>query len=288
MKHAPYPVDSITELHQLFFLPPPENPLITVIDLKGTPDLAHVESKRLVVNCYAIWFKEDVSGVVRYGQRAFDFRNGTLTFQGPGQVVSMHDHSFSAGWGVAFHPDLLLSYPLAAIIKKYEFFSYEVYQGLHLSEQEDKVIRNLVADIALECHTTGPVLIALLELLLARLHRIYLRQANPVETAEKDLLKAVEAVLDQNTSQLLTVKYIAEQLRISPHYLSDRLKELTGESAQKHIHTRMVEKAKHLLSGTTLSVSEIAFRLGFEHMQSFSKIFKRKTGQTPSEFRNSI
>jgi AraC-like DNA-binding protein len=284
MKHAPHPVDTITELHNLFFLPPPENPLITVINLKGTPDLRHVESRKLVVCMYAIWFMEDVTGVVRYGQRAFDFRTGTLTFHGPGQVVSMHNHSFSAGWGVVFHPDLLLSYPM----KKYAFFSYEVYQGLHLSEKEDQVIRALVADIAEECHTTSPVLMALLELLLARLHRIYLRQFNPGETDEKDILKAVEAILDNNHQQLLTVKYIADQLRISPHYLSDKLKEMTGESAQKHIHTRMVEKAKHLLTGTTLSISEIAFRLGFEHMQSFSKIFKRKTGMTPRAFRNDI
>lgn len=294
MDHKPYPVDSISELHKLFFLPPPENPLITVIDLKGNLSLDHVESKRLLVNFYSIWFKENVSGTVRYGQRAFDFQTGTLTFQGPGQVVSNHNHYFSAGWGVAFHSDLLLSHPLRDTIKAYHFFSYNVYQGLHLNEDEDRKIKALVADIAVECESqdplSRPVLMAQLELLLARLNRIYLQQLNPARRDSSDLLRQVENILDQhtNTKQLLTVQLLAAQLRLSPHYLSDKLKALTGMSARQHIQSRMIEKAKHLLSTTTHSISEVAFQMGFEHMQSFCKIFKNKTGQSPSEFREKL
>ncbi|WP_158569054.1 helix-turn-helix domain-containing protein [Chitinophaga silvisoli] len=295
MDQQPYNVDSISELHKLFFLPPPKNPLITVIDLKGNLSQDHIEAKRLLINFYSIWFKEDVSGVVRYGQRAFDFQTGTLTFQGPGQVISMHKHYFSAGWGVAFHSDLLLSHTtLRDTIKAYNFFSYDVYQGLHLSEEEDKKIRALVADIAIECESNDPlsrtVLIAQLELLLARLYRVYKQQMNPARRDPTDLLRQVENILDQqaHAKQLLTVQLLAAQLRLSPHYLSDKLKELTGMNARQHIQARMIEKAKHLLGTTTYSVSEVAFQLGFEHMQSFCKVFKNKTGQSPSEFRENL
>jgi len=300
MKNLPYNARSIADLHRLFFLPLPQHPLITVFDLDDKTCQQPACSNSMVFDFYSIWCKHDASGVLGYGQRAFDFSTGALTFQGPGQVISVHGHDFSAGWCLAFHPDLFREFPLVQTIKDFKFFSYEVYQGLNLTLTQEEMVTQSVMNIGKECEAADerfstPILVAQLELLLRQLNRLYHSQFLPNGRTASDFLSDVENELqsyfnpgDKSMRPLLTVNYLADRLHLTPHHLSDKLKDLTGSSALQHIHYRMVEKAKDLISTTSLSMSEIAYILGFEYPQSFSKVFKSKTGLTPTSFKKSL
>jgi len=195
------------------------------------------------------------------------------------------------------HPDFLLRYPLAAKIKKFQFFSYAVNEALHLSEKEKDIILNLFRNIEAELNgrideLTQDVVMAQLELLFNYAQRFYKRQFITRKEISHSLLQQFEDTLnsyfddDQPLYQgIPTVQNLADRLSISPGYLSDLLRTLTGKNAQHHIHEKLIEKAKERLSTTRLSVSEIAYELGFEYPQSFSKLFKTKTKQSPLEFR---
>ncbi|MBF6652943.1 AraC family transcriptional regulator [Flavobacterium columnare] len=298
-KSLPYTVNNIVELHELFFLPPPKHPLITVIDLSGKLCLAHASSHKLVFNFYSVWIKKNPSGKLGYGQQFFDFDNGSLTFQSPKQVVSIYDHQFTGGWALAFHPDFIQNYPLAKNINKFDFFSYSVNQALHISDDEENKIVSLMKSISEEYEIGDPfsqdIIVTHIETLLNYANRFYNRQALELKKKGNDLLSKLEKVLsdyfERNYTQqqgLPTVQYLANELNLSPHYLGDTLKSLTGQTAQQHIHNRMIEKAKEKLSTTNSSVSEIAYELGFEHPQSFSKLFRTKTNLSPMEFRQSF
>jgi len=300
MTNAPYTAKSIADLHRLFFLPRPQHPLITVFDLENRQCVAHASSDSLVFDFYSIWYKKNAGGVLGYGQRAFDFSTGSLTFQAPGQVITVQDHYFSAGWALAFHPDLFRQYPLIRAIRDFEFFSYDVYQGLSLLPEQEESINLLVGEINKETRSGDArfgesILVAQLELLLRQINRFYHYQFSPQSKAGSDFLTVVETNLQNyfNNSAgglkpVLTVKYLSEQMHLTPHHLSEKLKELTGSSALQHIHYIMVEKAKELISVSGLSISEVAYQLGFEHPQSFSKVFKNKTGFTPTAFKKSL
>lgn len=300
MKNVPYLLKTIPDLHKLFFLPKSEHPLITVFDLENRQCVAHASSDSLVFDFYSIWFKRNTGGTLGYGQNAFDFSTGSLTFQAPGQVITVQDHYFSAGWALAFHPDLFRSYPLVHNITEFEFFSYDVYQGLSLQPQQEESINMLVREISKEARSGDkrfgePILVAQLELLLRQINRYYHQQFSPVNKAASDFLTGFENKLqdyfnynENEVKPILTVKYLADLMHLSPHHLSEKIKELTGQSALQHIHYRMVEKAKGLISVSGLSISEVAYSLGFEHPQSFSKVFKNKTGFTPTAFKQSL
>jgi AraC family transcriptional activator of pobA len=204
------------------------------------------------------------------------------------------------GWMLLIHPDFLWNTPLAKTIKQYEYFDYSANEALFLSEKEEIIISGIMQNIQQEYHSnidkfSDSVIIAQLELLFTYSERFYQRQFITRKISNHKILNRVEEILagyfNSTTLEkngLPTVQYIAGALNISPNYLSGLLKTLTGQSTQQHIHEKLIEKAKEKLSTTDLSVSEIAYELGFEHPQSFSKLFKIKTSFSPLEFRQSF
>lgn len=294
---------TISEFHRFRNLPKPEHPLISVINLETVKRLPAGETS-LVFDFYWIALKRNFNGKVRYGQQEYDFDEGVMFFISPGQILRIEvekdvllQHS---GWMLLVHPDLLWNTPLAKNIKQYGFFDYSVSEALHLSDKEETTITGIMQNIEQEYRSdidafSQNVLVAQIELLLNYSDRFYNRQFITRKKASSDLLIKLEDLLNdyfdrQNDSQtgLPTVKYVAEKLNISPNYLSDMLRTLTGQNAQQHIHEKLIERAKEALTTTSLSVGEIAYRLGFEHPQSFNKLFKNKTKVSPLEFRNSF
>jgi AraC family transcriptional activator of pobA len=223
----------------------------------------------------------------------------------PGQVFGIEADKGGGvhrpeGWMILIHPDFLWNTPLAKVIKQYEYFNYAVYEALYLSDKEESILTSIANNIEQEYHSnidrfSQNVIIAQLELMLTYSERYYQRQFITRKIANHEILTKLEDLLNTYFSSgalaqkgLPSVILIAESLHISPGYLSGLLKSLTGQNTQQHLHNKLIELAKEKLSTTNLSVSEIAYELGFEHLQSFSKIFKNKTGQSPKEFRGSI
>ena len=297
-KPAHIVLNSLSALHDLLGLPKPEHPLISVMYSKSM-QYQHPEADNVVINFYAICIKEGFKGKVKYGQRDYDFSEGVMAFQGPGQVSGVElagEQEFTAQW-VLFHPDLLHGYPLAKTIKDYGFFSYAVNEALHLSEKEKATIASILVNIEQEYHAnidhfSQDVMVANLDLLLSYCNRFYNRQFITRKKVHHDLLSKLEGLLSDyfnsgkvQQSGIPSVQYISAQLNVSPNYLSDMLRTLTGQGAQQHIHNKVIEKAKEFLTTSQLSVGEIAYELGFEHPQSFNKLFKTRTGTTPLAFR---
>lgn len=297
-ENVPYKFSSLSEVHRLLGLPKPVHPLISLI---SNPDNT-VEIDRLpkphVSAFYKIAFKANLKGKLRYGQHYYDFEEGGLLFVSPNQLVSADENNGDhAGYTLLIHPDFLLGYPLAKKIRQYGFFSYSANEALHLSESERETVIAVFRIIEEELRGriddfSQDVFISQIELLLNYGNRFYKRQFITRKAAGNNLLQKLEEVLDAyfNNEQapnqgVPTVQFLADALHLSPSYLSDMLRSLTGQNAQQHIHTVLIEKAKEKLSTTTLSVSEISYQLGFEHSQSFSKLFKSKVNQSPLEFR---
>lgn len=254
----------------------------------------------LVMDFYKIAYKNNVCGKAKYGQGYYDFGEGGLVFTAPGQVFESPHSAATPGYILLVHPDLLLSYPLAKKIKQYHFFSYAANEALHVSDQERKTIMRVFESIDEELNGriddfSQDVIVSQTDLLLNYISRYYKRQFITRKAQNHGLLQKMEELLDTyfDGDQLLqqgipSVQYLASQLNLSPSYLSDMLRSLTGQNAQHLIHVRLIEKAKQLLSTSVLSVSETAYQLGFEHPQSFSRLFKAKTKQSPLEFRASF
>lgn len=300
--HSPYSINSISELHRLLQLPKPKHPLVSVINLNEIKCHFDESIKSFVYNFYSICTKKDFKGKLKYGQNYYDFDEGIMTFFSPGQVIStvVDDDIALSGIWLVVHPDFIQNYALAKSIKDYGFFSYAVNEALHLSDKEEAMITDIMQNIDAEyCSVidvfSQDVILSHIELLLNYSNRFYNRQFITRKNASNDLLSNLEKLLldyfNGNKVQELglpTVLYISEQLNVSPNYLSDMLRSLTGQSTQQHIHDKLIEKAKEILTTTSLSVSEIAYQLGFEYPQSFSKLFKSKTNVSPLEFRSSF
>jgi AraC family transcriptional activator of pobA len=254
----------------------------------------------VVFNFYSVWLEKDVTEKIRYGQNYFDFDEGTMIFIAPGQVLSAANHKISSGIGLIFHSDFIRNYPLAKTINNYGYFSYAVNEALHLSEKEEDIINSIMQNISNEYRTnidkySQDLIVSHIEVLLNYANRFYGRQFITRKAANHDLLTRMEQLLnlyfDKKESLnkgLPTVDYLASELNLSPRYLSDMLRSLTGQNGQQHIHEKLVEKAKEYLTTTNLSIAEIAYQLGFEHSQSFNKLFKKRTALTPLEFRHSF
>lgn len=296
--NAPYIVNSISELHRLLSLPRPEHPLVSVINVK---EMRPSGKSSLVLNFYSVWLENNVETKIRYGQSYLDFNEGSMVFLSPGQVIGTGNHKKTEyGWGLVFHPDFIKHYPLAKAIKGYGYFSYAVNEALHLSEKEETMINTIMENIRHEYrsiidHYSQNVLISHIELLLNYCDRFYNRQFITRKSLNSDLLTRLETLLTDyfNSDQLVekglpTVHDISAQLNLSPNYLSDMLRSLTGQNTQQHIHNALIEKAKEKLSTTNLSIGEIAYELGFEYPQSFTKLFKTKTNTSPLEYRRSM
>ncbi|UAY50971.1 helix-turn-helix domain-containing protein [Ferruginibacter albus] len=297
---TPTKIKTISEFHRLSGLPQPEHPLISIVDYS----LIKPESKSVLFDFYSISIKRGVHGKMFYGQQQYDFDNGILFFLAPNQVlrveVDEHAPSNRSGWILLIHPDFFWNTPLAKTIRQYEYFDYSIHEALFLSEKEEATINNIIQNIQQEYHSnidkfSQNIIISQIETLLNYSERFYQRQFITRKISNHQVLDRLEELLadyftnDELLSKgLPTVQYIADTLNISSGYLSSLLKVLTGQSTQQHIHNKLIEKAKEKLSTTTLSVSEIAYELGFEHSQSFSKLFKSKTNLSPLEFRQSF
>ena len=300
--NQPYNVFSISELHRLLGLPKPQHPLISVINLKDVGYCIDENTRSIVYQFYSVCIKKDFKGKLKYGQNYYDFDEGVMTFFSPGQVISVEaaDNIAVNGCWLVVHPDFIKSYPVYKTIKNYGFFSYAVNEALHLSEKEEAMIETLFANIEQEYnsaidHFSQDVIVSHIELLLTYSNRFYNRQFITRKQANNSLLIKFEEVMNEFFTEtnlvekgLPTVENMAKQMNVSSHYLSDMLRSITGQSTQQHIHNKLIEKAKERLSTTSLSVSEIAYTLGFEHPQSFSKLFKNKTAISPLQFRHSF
>lgn len=293
--------NSITELHRFLELPKPQHPLISLVDYKDIQINTDEVARALIMNFYKISFKNNFKGKVRYGQNYYDFDEGGLCFTSPNQLISeaKPERNYS-GFTLLIHADFIRNYPLGKTIKDYGFFSYSATEALHLSEGEkDRIVaifKHIQQELAAPIDNFSQnVLIAHLELLLSYSDRFYNRQFITRKTAHSDLLDQFEELLQAHfngekalLTGLPTVQAISDQLNVSPRYLSDMLRSLTGQNTQQHIHARLIEKAKEVLSTSNLSVAQIAYQLGFEHPQSFNKLFKQKTAVSPIEFRQSF
>nr|WP_199003480.1 response regulator transcription factor [Flavobacterium sp. ASV13] len=300
--HQPHKIKTISEFHQFRDLPKPEHPLVSVYNFEDLKYLNAEEPKSLMLDFYTIALKRSPNAKMRYGQQEYDFNEGVLLFISPGQVFSIESNAElqHTGWSLLVHPDFLWNTPLAKKIKQYEYFGYSVYEALHLSDKEEKMIIGIMKNIQQEYQSnidkfSQDVIIAQIELLLTYAERFYNRQFITRKISNHQILARLENLLEDYFSSdslaqsgLPTVHFIAESLNVTPNYLSSLLKSLTGQSTQQHIHDKLIEKAKEKLSTTNLSISEIAFELGFEHQQSFSKLFKTKTNVSPLEFRQSF
>ncbi|MEY4203837.1 MAG: hypothetical protein RL013_1540 [Bacteroidota bacterium] len=291
---------NISDLSALFQQEKPRHPLITVIDFTVT-DEKQLAGSSISAGFYSVMFKNYCSNRVKYGREYYDFQEGSLLCVAPGQVITLDnefDHQVKKeGWGVFFHPDLLRGSSLQQINRQYRFFSYATNEALHLSDKEKSNLRDCVARLRSEIaentdNHSQTLIVSNLELLLNYCRRYYDRQFITRKSANSSLLAQFEGELDawfrsgeKSGGGLPSVKLLAEKLHVSPNYLGDLLKKETGMNTQDHIHAYLIEEAKNLLVGTDLSVRAMAYTLGFEYPQYFSRLFKSKTGMTPSEFR---
>ncbi|MBC6112852.1 helix-turn-helix domain-containing protein [Pedobacter fastidiosus] len=298
----PHRLKTISEFHQFRFLPKPEHPLISVINFENVTRLRQEEPRSIMNDFYAISLKRSFNAKMKYGQQSYDFDEGVMLFIAPGQVFSIEaDGEIKhTGWSLLIHPDFLWNTPLAKKIKQYEYFSYAVHEALFLSDKEEKAIEQIMFNIEQEYQSkidkfSQDVIIAQLELLFTYAERFYNRQFLTRKITNHTILNRLEEILNDYFNRdvlgnggLPTVQFVSDALNVSPNYLSGILKTLTGQSTQQHIHDKLIEKAKERLSTTDLTISEIAFELGFEHSQSFSKLFKSKTNQSPMAFRQAF
>jgi AraC-like DNA-binding protein len=292
-------INTIKALHSFMSLPSPSNPMITIIDHSSTISNKQPKNEKLLLDFYNISIKRSFKGKLKYGKNHYDFDEGTMSFIAPNQIISVdsEEDRNNDGWSLLFHPDLIRQYPLDKAIKNYGFFSYTVNEALHLSDEEENTIEVIVQNIQKEINSrldnfSQAVIVANLELLLSYCNRFYSRQFITRKMATNDLLTNFENILDKHFTNdsslpLPTVEKLANELNVSPSYLSDMLRNITGQNTQQHIHNKLIEKAKEILTTTNLTVSEIAYLLGFEYPQSFSKLFKSKTNLTPISYRHS-
>ncbi len=300
-ENLPRKFESLSDFHRVFGLQKPLHPMISFIDIKNVKIMSDELFNSFMLDFYKISYKTNLCGKAKYGQNYYDFGEGGLVFTAPNQIFETPaDDNGSSGYMLLIHPDFFLSYPLAKKIKEYGFFSYAANEALHLSDKEKTTILSIFRIIEDELNNriddfSQDVIISQVELVLNYSNRFYKRQFITRKAVNSNLLQKLEGLLDDyfNNEKSLaqgipTVQYLSEHLNISASYLSDMLRSFTGQNAQQHIHNKLVEKAKEKLSTSTLSVSEIAYQLGFEHPQSFSRLFKTKTNLSPLEFRQTF
>jgi AraC-like DNA-binding protein len=276
------------------------HPLVAIVDFSKVDE--HIEDgTRISADFYSIMFKNYCINKLRYGRQSYDFQEGSLICIAPKQVLTMDNEIEKRpdmmGWGLFFHPDLLRGTSLGNKIHEYTFFNYETSEALHLSDKEKNILFDCIQKIEIELHEnidyhSQNLIVSNIELLLNYCMRYYGRQFLTRKVSNNDTITNVEQLIksyftsnDLKETGLPTVKYLADGVNLSPSYLSDLLKKETGMTAQDHIHYHLIESAKNILNNTDHSISEIAYSLGFEYPQYFSKLFKQKTGQTPLEYR---
>jgi AraC-like DNA-binding protein len=293
-----YHTKSIAEAHQFLGMKSPAHPLITII--KEWPQVSFdFANTKITSDLYIIGLKGG-AGTIGYGRNAYDYDKGTMVFTAPKQALTFDnntDYASYTGWTILFHPDLIRKSPLANEMEKFAFFDYAVNEALHISEKEQLILNDFVRHIEIEINQnidkhSQELIITNLQSILKYCQRFYDRQFFTRTNFHKDYIVLFEKYLenyfaanDLADKGLPTVTQCGEALNMSPRYLSDLLKIETGRSAKDHIHDFIIEKAKTSLLGSNKSVSEIAYSLGFDYPQHFTKLFKLKTGLNPTDFR---
>jgi AraC family transcriptional activator of pobA len=298
---VPQTFNSISELHHALGLPKPLHPLVSLVDYGMITKSPKELPEALILNFYKISFKKNLKGRIKYGQGYYDFDEGGISFIAPMQLIAdSEEEKDYSGYTLLIHPDFIRNTVVGANMKNYGFFDYSSNEALHPSEKEKTILLSVFKNIELELQSSidvfsQDVLISHIEVLLNYSKRFYARQFITRKTSNSDLLVKMEELLAayfeseaSSDNGLPTVHYFSEQLKLSPRYLSDMLKSLTGQNTQQHIHAKLIEKAKTMLGTTNYSIGEIAHKLGFEHSQSFNKLFKKKTSLSPLEFRQSF
>lgn len=291
---------SVSQLHRSLDIEKPVHPLISVVRHTSEMNL-NFGNVRFNNNLYFISLKENITGSFKYGRNNYDFEEGTLLFVAPGQITASNDNIEPdlGGWSIFFHPKLIQKSQLAVTISSYHFFNYDNNEALHLSEKEKINLTECVLKIEQEIHDnidkhSQELIIHNIESILKYGLRYYERQFATRSNQSKDHISRFERFLKnyfdqgkQTESGMPTVDICGKEMNMSGKYLSDLLKAETGKSLLEHIHLFIIDKAKTSLLNSNLSVSEIAYSLGFKYPQHFSKLFKTKTGLSPGEYRNS-
>ena len=293
-------ISTLHQLHEMMNLEKPKHPLLSIIDASVLSVPEERVGLKILQNLYMISLKDKDCGV-DYGRNSFDFEEGVMVFSAPGQVYTTNkavETGEIKGWVLFFHPDLIRNTPLEQHMDDYSFFDYDVYEALHLSEDEEKKVWDCVENIRSEYESridnhSQRVMVSNLELLLNYSLRFYERQFNTRANQSKDIVVQFQRALKayfkegrQTLEGLPSIQYFAEKVHLSQHYFSDLLKKETGRTAKDHINDFIVEKAKSLLLSSQESISGIAYDLGFNYPHYFTRLFKSKTGQTPVQFRN--
>lgn len=303
-KSAPIHIKSISEYHRLLGLPGPEHPLVSLIRFEDMPYHEGHLPPAIILNFYSIALKKTFHAKLKYGQEEVDFDDGVMLFMAPMQVLSIEGPKETVashqGWLLLIHPDLLWNTYLATKIRRYEYFDYKANEALHLSEIEQQMIVGMIQNIQQEYRSridnlSQDVIIAQLELLLTYAERFYQRQFITRKAIHHHIISRIEELVQSyftadtlGTNGLPSVSFFADALNISPGYLSRTLKNLTGLSTKQFITEKIIDLAKEKLSTTDLTVAEIAYSLGFNHPQTFGKLFKNNTRLSPLEFRQSF
>ncbi|ANI88103.1 transcriptional regulator [Arachidicoccus ginsenosidimutans] len=291
-------IKSIKQLHQLLGYENPKHPLVSVVDFSKVNPIADIYQSSFILNLYFIGIKEVPLQGFQYGRNQYDFEEGTMMFMAPGQVFSIQKPTAETeykGYGIFFHSDLIVSCPLGAKIENFGFFSYNVSEALHLSDDEKKIILSIVENIQKEYYGSidrysQDVIVTGIEQLLNYSQRFYGRQFITRKKLNNDLISRFEQLVSDYFSSyeyngLPDVAYFADKMYLSSGYLTDLLKKETGKTTKEYIQIHIVEFAKKRLLNSNSTVSEIAYALGFEYPQYFSRLFKQKTGMTPLEYR---
>lgn len=294
---SPFKMASVPELHRHLGLPKPLHPLVSLIDNSVINIQVNQLPPVLLLDFYKISYKKSEQGKIGYGQSYYDFAEGGMVFTSPNQVMEVNiDDKEHEGISLLFHADFIRNYPLGKNIKNYGFFSYDTNEALHLSEKEKNIVLSILKNVDAELQNpiddfSQDIVVSHIETLLNYSNRFYKRQFITRRSVNNDVLIQLEQILSayfDTNDGLPTVEYLAQRVHLSPRYLSDMLRSLTGQNAQQLIHEKLIEKAKEYLAGTGLTVAEIAYQLGFEQPQSFNKLFKRKTSLTPIAYRQSF
>ncbi len=293
-------IDSITILNELLGCEKPKHPLITVIDFDSIEPIEKFYNNSYVLNFYLISLKNNPDCELKYGRQYYDFREGSLIFAAPGQVLTIGESyggQKSNGWMLCIHPDLIRGSSLWRKMSEYSFFEYEANEALHLSDSEKGIIERTVENIQVEYSTnldfySEDLIISNLEVLLNYAKRFYGRQFITRTAVNKEVVIKFEMLLkEQCTLEVIerfgqpSVKGLAQAMSYSPNYLSDMLRKETGKTGQEYIKLRVLELAENLLLTTKEPIYLIAEKLGFDQPSSFTKFIKAQFGVTPVDFR---
>lgn len=294
-------LDTVTQVHRYLGLESPKHPLVSVVWLNDL--LKHIDSShiRFSTNLYIISLKSGISGTCRYGRNTYDYQEGSIIFIAPGQIFLFDkDDELPRGedsWILLFHPNLIRKSELGRNIDSYTFFNYEASESLHLSMEEKKSLKEIISKIVMEYSQnidrhSQKLIISNIQLLLDYCTRFYDRQFYTRTNLNSDIISKFERYLKNYYNSdyhvelgIPSVAYCGKELGISPYYLSDLLKKETGRNALEHIHLFIIERAKTILLNSNKSVSRIAYELGFDYPQHFSRVFKNKTGMSPRKYR---